>query len=176
VAFGLVFCGEEEEAEEEVEGAVLENDRTYGFWRLAGVIDAPGDWNPEEDSNLFTIMFGADYPQDPITDVTWLIWTGPHNVSPEGCQWYFRTYGIHGYYPYEYFDPKGWWWSHPESTPPVIRRTWVRGYVWDGEDYVLADEEISKNPKNPPGMPGPDWKYEQWTFLYWWDPIHLDVR
>jgi hypothetical protein len=160
-ALWTISCGEEGETKNETAETESEDGRTYGFWRLAGVVDVPPGWDPVEDPDLFEIMFGDTYPQDPITDVTTIQWSGPHAVSPEGCRWTFKTRGTYGdpWGLYEYFSPKEWWWSHPESNPSVVRKTWVRGYVLDGEDYVLADEDISKNPKNPPGGPYPDWKY-----------------
>ncbi|MCK4593318.1 hypothetical protein KAU45_02365 [bacterium] len=186
MAFGLVFCGEEEEAEEEaeeeVEEAALENGRTYGFWRLAGIIDAPPDWNPKLDSDLLQIWFGEDYPEERLQQINWPLYTGPHCVSPAGGTWTFKTRGIYGdpWGLYEYFVPKGYWWSHPEWSPPLINRTWVRGYVKEGEEYVLADEDISKSPKNPPGFVEPEWKYDHYGgdygYLWWWDPVYLNLR
>src|SRR4030042_1325143 len=153
-----------------------ENEPLEGYWRLKGTIDAPEDWNPAEDPNLFTIMFGATSPEASIPLVTHIDFTGPLFVGPDGCRWSFKAEG-HWTPPgdpwHSYFIPYGFWWSEP---PGKIRRTWVSGYVLDGEDYVLADEEISKNPENPPGGPSPEWKYDHWTMWWWWDPIYLDLR
>ncbi len=81
-----------------------------------------------------------------------------------------------------YFFPPANWWSHPDSTPPIFRHTWVQGYKWVefGGGWVMADEDTSFNPKNYPYYV-PGWKYYQPyggypNHEYWaWTTVYLNL-
>jgi hypothetical protein len=182
VAFFPISC---EDALSPTEYSPLLEEPLEGFWRIEGVIDAPLDWDPTEDSDLVQIWFGATTP----------LWELHESISfnlvftdQTYRRWHFKTRGDHTYEydPWnEYFCPPAEWWSHPDSSPPVFRRTWVQGYNWvewgGGWALVLVDDDWSFNPKNyADGIPRPDWKYYQpypYCLYFWaWDTVYLDVR
>jgi len=157
----------------------------YGYWRIEGVIDAPLDWDPTEDSDLLQIWVGGAEPWYEFTQgCTFnLVMTGQTSK-----RWHFKT---NGDYSYEwdtwnvYFIPPADWWSHPDEGTPTFRRTWVQGYRWvefgGGFHLVLADEEWSYNPKNyEDGIPRVNWKYFQpyrpgCTYYWAWTTVYLDL-
>jgi len=156
-----------------------------GVWRIVGVIDAPVEWNPTEDSDLFQIWFGESYPQDRLEPSRAEIDFSLIYLGINSSHWTFETLGefYYPYYPYpQYFEPKMWWWSHPDQGYPLFRKTWVQGYKWvefgGGGHLVLADEDWSFNPNNyEDGIPRPDWKYVNVESYYWrWNTVYLDLR
>jgi hypothetical protein len=163
---------------------LLDDPPAEGFWRIEGVIDAPIDWDPTEDSDLVQIWFGGTEPgeQFPYPIYFDLVFT-----SEEYRRWHFKTWGNH-YYDQDpwhlYFQPKVAWWSHPDDNPPCFRRTWVQGYNWvefgGGWSLVMVDEDWSYSPHNyADGIPRPNWKYYQpyeYAPYFWvWDTVYLDV-
>ncbi len=167
---------------------LLDDPLLEGFWRIEGDIDAPLDWDPTEDSDLFQIWFGATEPVWSLSEVESSITYSLVFTGLDAWRWHFKTTGPYTYEPdtwNSYFCPPANWWSHPDSRTAVFRRTWVQGYMWvefgGGWALVLADEDWSFNPKNyADGWPRPDWKYYQPypypnTFYWVWDTVYLDL-
>ncbi|MCX7021455.1 MAG: hypothetical protein NTW26_04110 [bacterium] len=106
-------------------------------------------------------------------------------------RWSFETQGDYYWWGdiyHLFFIPNPTWWSFPLGEPPVYGHTYVRGYklveFGGGWVLVLADEDTSFNPYNPPN-PNTDWKYYQPYLylqmprcdLYWaWTSVYLDLR
>jgi hypothetical protein len=161
-----------------------ESDPPLGYWRIWGIIDAPLDWTPGYPYLVEIWMFGRGGTDQLIVPMTFtLLFTGQ-----DSRRWSFKTGGDYyygegqtDYYPY--FIPDPTWWSFPLNVPPVYGHTDVRGYKWvqfgGSWSLVLADEDWSFNPYNPPGSSS-DWKYYQTHGLedpYWaWDTVYLDLR
>ena len=111
-------------------------------------------------------------------------------MSPSLYEWTLEYYGQDtSYWTFDIIEREepGWrWfapahnmWSTPDGDPPVVKTTYVRGYVHEGQVlFVLKDTDSSHQPFNPEGWPQPGWKYEQQdgTYYYWWSDVSLDLR
>jgi hypothetical protein len=156
-----------------------------GYWRIEGIIDAPLDWTPSTTTvQIWMSAFGGGLDQLEENISFTLLFTGQTSK-----RWAFNTEGDYYWWGdiyHLFFIPDPTWWSDPEHA--IYRHTYVRGYTWvefgGGWALVLADEDTSYSPFNPPSA-GPDWKYYQPYLehgqpgcdLYWaWDTVYLDLR
>jgi hypothetical protein len=190
VAFFLISC---EDALSPSEYPPLPNENPtggegedpLGYWRIEGIIDAPLDWTPGYPYLVQIWMSGREGMDQLIGPIQFThLFTGQ-----DSTRWSFETRGDEYWWGdiyHLFFIPDPTWWSDPEEE--VYGHTYVRGYKWvefgGGYHLVLADEDTSFNPYNPPN-PNPDWKYYQPYLylhmpncdLYWaWTSVYLDLR
>ncbi len=159
-----------------------------GYWRIEGIIDAPLDWTPGYPYlvEIWMSAFGGGTDQLIVPIQFTPLFTYP---GQDYRRWSFETRGDEYWWGdvyHSFFIPDPTWWSDPEEE--VYRHTYVRGYKWvefgGGFHLVLADEDTSFSPYNPP-CPNPEWKYYQPYLhhqqpgcdLYWaWTSVYLDLR
>jgi len=177
VAFFLISC--EDALSPSEDSPLLDDPPAAGFWRLSGEVYAPPGWNPVETTGFFRIWLECwEYPYgDPfwvylspnyyewtlvyMNQTTWF-WTFDINLFGSGNRW---------------FCPDALMWSTPDGDPPVIKTTYVRGYVHEDHVlFVLKDTDWSYQPFNPE-WPQAGWKYEQQEdpHYYWWSDVSLDL-
>jgi len=161
-----------------------ESEYVIGYWRVWGAIDAPLDWTP----NSTTVQIWMTDDEENENQLMETIYFTCTYTGPNSKRWSFKTegdkyYGTGQQDPDPYFVPEPQWWSYPYEDPPEYCHTDVRGYTWQeyggGGGWVLADEDYSYNPANPPGI-NQDWKYYiiyhgDWKAYWAWDTVYLDL-
>jgi len=177
VAYGLISCENTLSSSEYT--PLLDDPPAAGFWRLSGEVYAPPGWNPIETTGFFRIWLECwEYPYG---EPFWVY------LSPNYYEWtlvymnqdtWYWTFDIDNPIDHEpWFVPNELMWSTPDGDPPVIKTTFVRGYVHEDHVYfVLKDYDWSCQPFNPEYPPS-YWKYTEGPDnFYWWSTVSLDVR
>jgi len=158
VAFFLISC-EDSLSPQEYQPLPNENptggkgEDPLGYWRIEGIIDAPLDWTPSTTTvQIWMSAFGGGLDQLEENISFTLLFTGQTSK-----RWAFNTEGDYYWWGdiYRlYFIPDPTWWSDPEEEEYL--HTYVQGYKWvefgGGWALVLADEDTSYSPFNPPPL------------------------
>jgi hypothetical protein len=176
-AFGLIFCENSLTAPEDV--PLPDDPPAEGVWRVSGEVYAPPDWDPVEAPGLFRIwlhkMLPGLYSYWVYLSPSYIEWIH-HYTNPTTSYWTFDISDPETGQPWFVPDPDMW--STPDGDPPVIKTTYVRGYVYEGAlPYTLKDEDCSHQPFNPVVWPRPGFKYVfSEPYYWWWSSVSLDVR